>query len=287
MPYPDTIIAEVAVEASTTEIILGAFVLFIFLAGIIILAKWLNKTAGGRNALDDSPPRQNNMPIYLPFLLISIWVVWTIVVVLAIDFYSLTGWQRTRTTYIAFGIIEIITISFALVAGKKMFANGLKGFGLNPKNIPKDFVAAITNFLAVWPLIIVIMILVGYIGHLFQGEEFQMETNRGLEDLKAHTQLSVKLAVSIFAIFVVPIFEELTFRGLLQTTLRNFNTKPWPAIFITSAIFTILHPAMHWPALFVLAVCLGYAYEKKGSLFRPIFIHMIFNAISITATWLT
>jgi membrane protease YdiL (CAAX protease family) len=28
-------------------------------------------------------------------------------------------------------------------------------------------------------------------------------------------------------------------------------------------------------------MCLGYAYEKSGSLFRPIFIHAFFNAITI------
>jgi len=39
----------------------------------------------------------------------------------------------------------------------------------------------------------------------------------------------------------------------------------------------------HWPALFVLSLSLGYAYEKSGSLFRPIFIHSLFNAATIAA----
>jgi len=42
--------------------------------------------------------------------------------------------------------------------------------------------------------------------------------------------------------------------------------------------------AGHWPALLVLSMSMGYAYEKSGSLFRPIFIHSIFNATSIIAT---
>jgi membrane protease YdiL (CAAX protease family) len=42
----------------------------------------------------------------------------------------------------------------------------------------------------------------------------------------------------------------------------------------------------HWPALFVLAMGLGYAYEKSGSLFRPIIMHAIFNGIMIAATLL-
>ena len=59
----------------------------------------------------------------------------------------------------------------------------------------------------------------------------------------------------------------------------------WPAIAISSLLFTMTHAdAGHWPALFVLGICMGYAYEKSGSLFRPIFIHSIFNAISVIAT---
>jgi len=58
----------------------------------------------------------------------------------------------------------------------------------------------------------------------------------------------------------------------------------WLAILISSGLFTIIHTNPgHWPALFVLAICLGYAYEKSGSLFRPIFIHSLFNAASIIA----
>ena len=40
----------------------------------------------------------------------------------------------------------------------------------------------------------------------------------------------------------------------------------------------------HWPALFVLALGLGYAYEKSGSLFRPIFMHAMFNGIAMLST---
>jgi membrane protease YdiL (CAAX protease family) len=35
--------------------------------------------------------------------------------------------------------------------------------------------------------------------------------------------------------------------------------------------------------LFVLGVTMGYAYEKSGSLLRSIFIHAMFNGISIVA----
>jgi len=37
----------------------------------------------------------------------------------------------------------------------------------------------------------------------------------------------------------------------------------------------------HWPSLFILALGLGYAYERSGSLLRSIFMHALFNAINI------
>jgi membrane protease YdiL (CAAX protease family) len=59
--------------------------------------------------------------------------------------------------------------------------------------------------------------------------------------------------------------------------------KPWPAIFISSAIFTFLHPNVHWLAIYVVGLFLGYAYEKSGSLYRSMFLHAIFNGFTIIA----
>jgi hypothetical protein len=66
---------------------------------------------------------------------------------------------------------------------------------------------------------------------------------------------------------------------------RKFIGRPWPAIMVTSLMFAIVHQnPEHWPTLFVLSCCMGYSYEKSGSLYRPIFIHIIFNTISIAST---
>jgi hypothetical protein len=58
----------------------------------------------------------------------------------------------------------------------------------------------------------------------------------------------------------------------------------WLSIAAGAALFAIAHANTgHWPALFILGVCLGYAYEKSGSLLRPVFIHSIFNAIMVAS----
>ena len=52
----------------------------------------------------------------------------------------------------------------------------------------------------------------------------------------------------------------------------------WLAIFGTSLIFAMFHPAWMWPPIFVLALGLGYVYERTGNLWAAITIHCLFNS---------
>ena len=56
--------------------------------------------------------------------------------------------------------------------------------------------------------------------------------------------------------------------------------QSWGAILLTSVLFASVHPAWSQPIIFVLAICLGYAYERTGNLWVPITIHAVFNSIS-------
>jgi membrane protease YdiL (CAAX protease family) len=68
----------------------------------------------------------------------------------------------------------------------------------------------------------------------------------------------------------------------LPVTNHQSPNTAWAAIALTSALFATIHAnPQHWPALFVLSISIGYAYEKSGSLFRSIFIHALFNATSV------
>jgi len=89
---------------------------------------------------------------------------------------------------------------------------------------------------------------------------------------------------------MAPLLEELLFRGLFQTVIRTFLADlklpqpAWLSIAASSVLFAAAHAdAGHWPALFVLSLCIGYSYEKSGSLFRPILIHALFNGLTVLA----
>jgi membrane protease YdiL (CAAX protease family) len=262
----------------------------ICLAGLVLLACWLLKTSLGRRALADSVPRRNNMPIYLPFIPLFIWfgavsLVISITQELVAD---LQGWQRDFLDNFILCIGGLTTTGAIIFLARAHFARRLNGFGLNVKKIPKDFFAAFVNLLTIWPLMMAAIALTIFFGKAIWGEDYQIQQHQELELITEYPELPLRILIAVVAIVIAPVLEEMLFRGLFQTMIRSFfkiRNRAWPAILISSGLFVIAHTnAGHWPTLFILAVCLGYAYEKSGSLFRPIFIHSLFNAVSIIAT---
>ena len=53
----------------------------------------------------------------------------------------------------------------------------------------------------------------------------------------------------------------------------------WAAIATTSVLFAVLHPGWTWPLIFLLALALGYAYERTANLWVPVTMHLIFNTL--------
>jgi membrane protease YdiL (CAAX protease family) len=51
----------------------------------------------------------------------------------------------------------------------------------------------------------------------------------------------------------------------------------WAAIGITALLFAAMHPVWTWPLIFLLAIALGYAYERTGNLWVPVTMHLVFN----------
>jgi hypothetical protein len=86
------------------------------------------------------------------------------------------------------------------------------------------------------------------------------------------------------AVVIAPLFEELFFRGHVQTLFRHLTGRAWVAVALASALFAAVHPWWTVPPILFLAVCLGYAYERTGNLWVPILIHSLFNGISIVVS---
>ena len=244
-------------------------------AGVTILGYWLLHTSLGTEALADSRPRRNNMPFYLPFavLFISFGITAPATSLAEIFVGNLSGWRKDFLFNVVFCICELLSIAAIILLARIYFSRRLKGFGLNIKTIIKDFFAALVYLLSIQPVIMA---------------DYHLQQHQQLEMITQYPELPLRIIVIIAAVIVAPVFEEMLFRGLFQSMARSyFETRygAWKAILVSSVLFAMVHAnAGHWPSLFVLSLCIGYSYEKSGSLFRPIFIHATFNAISVIST---
>ncbi len=102
---------------------------------------------------------------------------------------------------------------------------------------------------------------------------------------------SMRLKLLIHVAVLAPLFEELLFRGIIQSGLSHSGgrPRPWLGILVASVLFTGAHfkpdpTDIAWhtlPSLFVLSVALGWVYERTGSLWAPILMHALFNGSQV------
>jgi len=260
--------------------------LVVCLGGVLVLSAWALRTSLGTKALDNAPSRENNMPPLLALIPFLLWFGTVSVLFFAKEklLAGLPDWQDAFVDNLILCIGAIPAITASAMIARTAFARRLRGLGLNPITIPRDFGAALLNLLAIMPVVLGAIILTTIIGKLLFGDKFQMPQHEELKQIIAYSQWQVRALIIFTAIVVVPFVEELIFRGMIQTLVRSYIVRPWPAIFLASLVFIIFHAnPEHWLALFALSLCLGYTYEKSGSLFRPIFVHSLFNAMSVLA----
>jgi len=92
-------------------------------------------------------------------------------------------------------------------------------------------------------------------------------------------------------IILVPPAEECLFRGLIFGNLRKYNRAI--AYFVSVTAFSVIHITgyigVYTPLQLLIAflsylpagLCLGWAYEKADTIFAPILIHAVVNAMAI------
>ena len=80
---------------------------------------------------------------------------------------------------------------------------------------------------------------------------------------------------------LIPVFEEILYRGVLQRTLQQrYSVRT--GLIISSLLFAVMH--FDWyqlPGLFVIGMCFGIAYNKTNSLLSPIIAHMVNNIFAL------
>jgi membrane protease YdiL (CAAX protease family) len=98
--------------------------------------------------------------------------------------------------------------------------------------------------------------------------------------------LAILLAV-ITICLIMPIMEELIFRGWLFSEIAQTKLGNIGALFLTSFIFTMIHGQYNYGStiimLFFLGLLLGYIRHKSNNLSYAVFVHILFNSLTMAA----
>jgi membrane protease YdiL (CAAX protease family) len=186
----------------------------------------------------------------------------------------------------------IIPIGVGFFLAKAALSDGgWRRSGLLPRRPIRDLIVTMIGtpvgiILTSGTLILVAMIAQGF------GRPSPDVNHKMLETLQTTQEFSEVMAIVIGAVIIAPLLEELFFRGMVQTTLLEVigRRRRWTVIFVASAAFALVHVGMIFslhalPGLFVLALVLGWVYEKTGSLWPPILIHAAFNGFNLALAW--
>ena len=252
----------------------------------MLLAAWLLKTSLGRTALACAPVRRISMS---PLMILPALLLWqgppAIIVGLAAPILNrLPEWisWSVRNLVMSAGAFGA-AIGYCVLAWHT-FARRLQGLGLGLRHVRRDIVQALVILFCIMPVVLTMIVAVQYLGEYFNGPEYDVGQHQELKVLTSYPQMSLKISVAVVAVLAAPLVEELLFRGLIQTLIRSYIGRPWLSVIMTSMLFATVHENYaHWPALFVLSLAIGYAYEKSGSLWQPLFIHAMFNGMSVMA----
>jgi uncharacterized protein len=111
--------------------------------------------------------------------------------------------------------------------------------------------------------------------------QLEPEVQEAVTTLQSTVDVPQQIYMAGAAILLVPVAEELLFRGVLYPTIKGLG---WPraAFWGTAILFGAVHlTAMTFVPLTFLGLCLTWLYEKTENLLAPIFAHSLFNLANL------
>ena len=125
-----------------------------------------------------------------------------------------------------------------------------------------------------------IMLTLGSIEYALFGKAYELPEQ--LRELVVAPDAMMPMVIGVFAVTVVPLGEELFFRGVVYGSLRRWSVPG--ALAAQAFVFALFHHygLIYSVFLFVGGVLLGLVYEWRRTLWAPICMHLTCNIISVT-----
>ncbi len=189
------------------------------------------------------------------------------------------------------GVIAIVTAPLLLLGLSATLTQELRstifgthrGFMKTARLFGKGVLLSLGCYPLVMGIAFIVHILVEQVHHFPEGQQQAISFLREMED-----NPTLFWTYAILIVTLVPIAEELLFRGFLLNTLVEFCGLRWGIIF-TSIVFAAFHYSATQGAtniellcgLFFIAYVIGALYSKEQSLFAAIGMHMAFNSLGV------
>ena len=303
MEKPEVTGAAATNGASQWLMVVGGVVVWIVLA-------WLLGLTRRQRSVRVDEPRMQLSPIPQPgfLLILASLAVWLSIPLFAGAASAMLGASRTGTGATGGGPLDIRDQSIIQIAGYLgaigalfMFSLILPGLwrliGASARGLPRRMSAARSVVVGMLGSVVVIP-AIGVAGWALSWGAGRIALWRGEEPPPpaAHATLRelIKLnesrdpwwyATVVLVVVGAPIFEEIIYRGMLQTGLMHLTRSLWASILITSGIFTFVHigsvSGYALPALFLLSVGFGLAMERTGRLWTSMVMHAVFNLYNV------
>lgn len=194
-----------------------------------------------------------------------------------------TAWLESIPGKFVFMLIAEAFAIYATVQLVKLSKNSLKKIGLVwPKfrDIGWALIAYGLYFIAY-------LLVVGVVSQVLPAIDLQQDQQIGFEDAYLTSEL---IMTFLILVVIVPIAEEIMFRGFLFSSLRQ-KYAFWPAAVVTGLLFGVAHlqfgsnaPLLWIAAIdtFILSCFLCFLREKLHSIWSPIGLHAIKNMVAFS-----
>lgn len=154
----------------------------------------------------------------------------------------------------------------------------VQGFGLTLRGVGVKAFAAVT----------VMLLAVHWAGNMLisalgWGLGLESHWSQGIHELAMFGSWRNTLLAATNAVLWAAIIEEIAFRGLLYVTLRSVM-RPWMAILLSAALFSLLHLYSFTAMLTVFwsGVLLAWSFERFRSLLPAMVVHGLGNAVAVS-----
>ena len=138
------------------------------------------------------------------------------------------------------------------------------------------------TLLGVWAFMITLGLALQHSGILEWLRGMGVETAQDSVKLLQQAQDPMVIAMmSVAAMLVAPICEELVFRGYFYPAMKH-HCGMWCAALVSALVFSAAHASlMALLPLFLLGLVFVWLYEKTGSIWAPIALHFGFNSATV------